>query len=207
MSVAPRRFSLGLTGGIGSGKSTVAAMLVAHGAVLVDTDAIARAITGPSGSAMPDIKQVFGPNIVDHHGALDRAGMRNLAFGDPGAKRKLESILHPLIGAEALRQAEHALSRVVVFDVPLMAESSHWRARCSRILVIDCSEETQVRRVVARSGWAAAQVHSVIAQQSTRECRRAIGDATIYNDGLSLEQLARQVEFLWRHWCGSSVVL
>lgn len=207
MSVMPRRLSLGLTGGIGSGKSTVAAMLVGHGAVLVDTDAIARTITGPSGAAMPEIEQAFGVSVVDQHGALNRAGMRELAFGDPNARRKLESILHPLIGAEALLQADQAASDVVVFDVPLLTESSHWRARCARILVIDCSVETQVGRVVARSGWEASQVHSVIGQQSSRERRRTIADAIIYNDGLSREQLARQVEILWRHWCGSAIAL
>ncbi len=207
MSLKPRRLSLGLTGGIGSGKSTVAAMLVGHGAVLVDTDAIARSITGPSGCAMAEIKQAFGSSVIDRYGALDRAGMRELAFGDPIARRKLESILHPLIGAEALLQADQASSDVVVFDVPLLAESSHWRARCTRILVIDCCVETQVGRVITRSGWAPSQVHSVIGQQMSRLRRRAIADATLYNDGLSLEQLALQVEALWRHWCRSSSAL
>ncbi len=207
MTLVPRRFSLGLTGGIGSGKSTVATLLVAQGAALVDTDAIARAITGPSGLAMPAILQAFGPGVIDQQGALDRAGMRERAFGNPAAKRQLESILHPMIGAEALRQAEQASSSVVVFDVPLLTESSHWRTRCERILVVDCTADTQVSRVIARSGWTAAQVLNVIAQQSSRDRRRAIADAVIYNDGLDLQQLTVQVTHLWRHWCGSAVAL
>ena len=207
MSRLPRQLSLGLTGGIGSGKSTVANMLVAHGAALVDTDAIARAITGPSGLAMPQIRQAFGPSVIDQSGALDRVTMRLRAFSDPEVKRRLESILHPMIGAEALRQAKDASADVVVFDVPLLTESSHWRARCDRILVIDCQIDTQVTRVVARSAWTNEQVHNVIAQQLSRARRLAIADAVLYNDGANLEQLAHQVRSLWQHWCGPGIAL
>lgn len=195
--------SIGLTGGIGSGKSTVAALLVGHGATLVDTDAIAHALTAPGGAAMPALRQRFGDDVADADGALDRAKMRSLVFADPAAKQALEAILHPMIGAEAQRQAAAAetLGRgVVVFDVPLLTESSPWRARCQRILVVDCSAEVQVQRVMARSGWSADQVERVIAQQATRERRRAIADAVIFNDGLSREALADEVATLWSAW-------
>ena len=195
--------AIGLTGGIGSGKSTVAALLVSHGATLVDTDAIAHALTAPGGAAMPALRQRFGDEVAGADGALDRARMRSQVFADPTAKLALEAILHPMIGAEAQRQsaaAETVGAGVVVFDVPLLTESSHWRARCQRILVVDCSAEVQVQRVMARSGWSADQVERVIAQQASRERRRAIADAVIFNDGLSREALAGEVAALWSAW-------
>ena len=194
--------SIGLTGGIGSGKSTVAALLVARGATLVDTDAIAHALTTPGGAAMPALRQRFGADIAGADGAMDRARMRSLVLADPAAKQALEAILHPMIGQEARRQAEAAGDGVVVFDVPLLTESSHWRQRCERILVIDCSPATQVQRVMARSGWTADQVQRVIALQAGREARRAIADAVIHNDGLSPDGLAREVAALWAIWVG-----
>jgi len=194
--------NLGLTGGIGSGKSTVATMLVACGALLVDTDAIAHALTAPRGAALPALAHEFGPDIIGADGAMDRARMRALAFDDTSARRRLELILHPLIGAEALRQAAQAGGRPVVFDVPLLAASSAWRQRVERILVVDCEEETQVQRVMQRSSWTAEQVRRVIAQQTPRAARRAIGDAILFNDGLALEALQVQVQALWRHWSG-----
>lgn len=192
--------AIGLTGGIGSGKSTVAAQLVALGATLVDTDAIAHALTTPGGAAMPALRQRFGDDVAGPDGALDRARMRTLVFADPDAKRALEAILHPMIGAEAQRQAAAAGDGVVVFDVPLLSESSHWRARCQRILVVDCSAETQVQRVMARSGWSDEQVRRVIALQSPRAQRRAIADAVIFNDGITAETLADEVAQLWALW-------
>jgi len=191
---------IGLTGGIGSGKSTVAAAWVAKGATLVDTDAIARALTEAGGAAMPAVRLEFGASFVDFHGALDRQRMRELAFADPSAKRRLEAILHPLIGNEAMARAARAVDGVVVFDVPLMAESSHWRGRCDRIVVVDCSEETQVERVMRRAGWQEQQVRSVISQQAPRSARRAIGDAVIHNDGQSLVALQAAVHSLWALW-------
>lgn len=193
---APR---LGLTGGIGSGKSTVGAALVSLGATLVDTDAIAHALTGPCGAAMPKLREAFGDEIADAAGALDRARMRALVFADSDAKRRLEAILHPMIGNVAQQQAEQAPG-TVVFDVPLLTESRHWRARCDRILVVDCSEATQILRVMARSGWSEAQVRHVIAQQAPRQARRAIADAVIYNESLSLQALDEQVAQLWYAW-------
>jgi len=196
--MATRR--IGLTGGIGSGKSTVAAMLVAKGATLVDTDAIALSLTEPGGAAIPAVRAQFGGEFVDARGALDRQRMRELAFSDPTARRRLEAILHPLIGIEALAQAGRSTRDAVVFDVPLMAESSHWRARCDRILVIDCGEPTQVARVMQRAGWSEEHVRRVIAQQASRPMRRSIADAVIHNDGLSLDALQAAVHSLWALW-------
>ncbi|HOM15097.1 MAG TPA: dephospho-CoA kinase [Rubrivivax sp.] len=193
---------IGLTGGIGSGKSTVAALLVELGAVLVDTDAIAHALTAPGGAALPALQQTFGDDIVAADGAMDRARMRALAFADAGARRRLEAVLHPMIGAEAERRAALALTQPVVFDVPLLSAGSAWRRRADRLLVVDCGEATQVQRVMQRSGWSAAQVRSVIAQQLPRAERRALADAVIHNDGLSSAALHTAVQTLWRHWTG-----
>jgi dephospho-CoA kinase len=193
--------TIGLTGGIGSGKSTVAGLLQAAGARLVDTDAIARQLTIAGGVALPAIAAAFGRDVIGADGALDRARMRAVVFGDGEAKARLESILHPLIGAEAARQAAAAGDAPVVFDVPLLAESAHWRTRVERVLVIDCSEETQVSRVMRRSGWDEAMVRAVIARQSPRGLRRAVADAVIDNDGPGFDALAGEVSALWALWC------
>jgi dephospho-CoA kinase len=200
---APARLQIGLTGGIGSGKSTVAGMLVACGAHLVDTDAIARALTLPGGAAMPALAARFGPKVVAADGALDREVMRQMVFTDADVKRQLEAILHPLIGSEALRQAALNPERPVVFDVPLLAESQGlrpWRARVHRVLVVDCPVETQVARVLTRPGWTADAAQRVIAQQATRAVRRSVADAVIANEGLTLRQLEAEVRALWALW-------
>src|SRR5438105_15537544 len=150
-AVSARALRIGLTGGIGSGKSTVAGLLAAHGAVIVDSDAIARRLTLPGGGAIPAIRAEFGEALIDASGALDRERMRALAFADPQAKRRLEAILHPLIGIETEREAAASDSAVKVFDVPLLVESGRWRARVDRVLVVDCSETTQLQRVTQRS--------------------------------------------------------
>lgn len=191
---------IGLTGGIGSGKSTVASLLVERGAVLIDTDAIARLQSLPGGAAIAAIRAEFGDIAIDAAGGLDRARMRELVFADVSAKQRLEAIVHPLIGSEVNRQALAAAGRTVVFDVPLLVESAHWRTRVDRVLVIDCSEATQLERVMQRSGWARETVQAVIDQQASREARRATADAVICNDGLSLDQLAQEVDMLWAHW-------
>lgn len=202
---ASRVRSIGLTGGIGSGKSTVARMLAARGAQIVDTDAIARALTAPGGAALPAIARDFGDEIVGADGALDRDAMRARIFADPDAKRRLEAILHPMIAAEAEAQAARARSRPVVFDVPLLAESTRWRDRVDRVLVVDCPEPVQVERVVRRSGWTPQAVERVIAQQATREARRAIADAVIDNGAATtLAQLESQVDAVWRAWVGDA---
>jgi dephospho-CoA kinase len=198
---------IGLTGGIGSGKSTVAAMLVDAGAALVDTDALARALTAPAGAALPALAQAFGPEVIGADGALDRERMRTLAFGSPQVRGQLEAILHPMIGERARAEGERlgADGRTVVFDVPLLAESGHWRARVERILVVDCEEATQEARVVARSGWSEQAVRRVMAQQAGRAQRRAIADAVIYNEALTLAELRAQVDALWQAWQGRPV--
>ena len=190
---------IGLTGGIGSGKSTVATAWGALGATLVDTDAIAHALCAPGGAALPALRATFGDAVQAPDGGLDRRRMRELAFGDPSARQRLEAILHPLIGEEALRQSAR-VSGTVVFDVPLLAESAHWRERCDRIAVVDCLPETQVARVVSRSGWTPEQVERVIAQQAPRSRRRAVADAVIHNDGITIDELLGTARALWACW-------
>lgn len=192
---------IGLTGGIGSGKSTVAAMLAAKGAAVIDTDAIARRLTLPGGRAIPAIKAEFGETFIDATGALDRERMRALAFADPQARRRLEVVLHPLIGLETEREALASLAAVKIFDVPLLVESGRWRSQVDRVLVVDCSEDTQVQRVVERARWSADMVLAVIAHQAERTARLAVADAVIYNDGITFGQLAMHVDTLWWQWC------
>jgi dephospho-CoA kinase len=198
--LTPGRLQIGLTGGIGSGKSTVARRLAAHGAVVVDTDLIARQLTLPGGAAITAIAAAFGADLIDANGALDRHRMREIVFADPLKKRELEAILHPMIGLETERQAAAAAGIAVVFDVPLLVESGRWRARVDKVLVVDCAERTQVERVVARSGWTPAAVQAVIDQQAPRARRRACADAVVFNDGITLAELERQVSALWACW-------
>lgn len=192
--------AIGLTGGIGSGKSTVAAVLVNCGAVLVDTDAIAHALTAPRGAAMTALADEFGADIIAADGSMDRDTMRARVFADASTKARLQAILHPMIGIEAQRQAAEAEGRPVVFDVPLLTESSAWRQRVRRVLVVDCLENTQVQRVMRRSSWAEDQVRRVISQQASRAERCAIADAVIFNDALSREALTSEVHLLWSWW-------
>jgi dephospho-CoA kinase len=191
---------IGLTGGIGSGKSTVAALLVRCGAHLVDSDDISRRLTAAGGAAMPALSAIFGPDIAPPDGGLDRVRMRALAFTDPDARRKLESVLHPMISAQTEQEAALAAGRPLVFDVPLLAESQHWRARVDRVLVVDCGEQTQIERVVQRSGWSVDAVRAVIAHQARRPERRSIADAVLFNDGLSMAGLEQAVTTVFRHW-------
>ena len=189
---------IGLTGGIGSGKSTVAARLVERGAELIDTDAIARSLTLAGGDAIEPIRESFGPAFIDAGGALDRARMREAAFADAGAKRRLEAILHPRIGAEVERRVAASTAPVTVLDIPLLVESGRWRNRVDRVWVVDCSEALQVTRVMSRSDWTEAAVRAVLAQQATRAARRAAADAVIDNEGIDLDQLGREVDALWQ---------
>ncbi len=188
---------LGLTGGIGSGKSTVAQIFVAHGAALIDADQIARAVTGPGGAAMAAITQAFGPEYVAPDGAMDRERMRRLAFSDPTARTRLEAIVHPCVAQETERRAHEAIAQgkaLLVFDVPLLVESGHWERRLDAVLVVDCRVETQVQRVMARNALERAAVEAIIATQAKREARRGAADAVIYNDdGVSLADLQQQV--------------
>ena len=198
----PARLTIGLTGGIGSGKSTVSQMLVELGAHLVDTDAISRALTAPGGDAIPHIARQFGDDFIDPTGAMDRARMRELAFTDPSAMARLEAILHPLIGLHADQHADLALpNQHIIYDVPLLAESGRkWKDKVDRILVVDCEPETQIARVMVRSGWPREAVEAVLAKQAQRETRRALADHIILNEGLSLSELRQQVEQLWALW-------
>jgi dephospho-CoA kinase len=188
---------IGLTGGIGSGKSTVLAMLQALGAAAIDADAISRATTAPGGAAIPAIRARFGADFVTANGALDRGRMRERAYAQPEARRELEQIIHPLVGEEVARQADAALAagaRCIVFDIPLLVESGRWRQQVDRVLVVDCSPETQVARVVARSGLAPDEVRAIIAAQAPRALRLAAADLVICNEGLTLEALRYEVE-------------
>ena len=188
---------LGLTGGIGSGKSTVAQMFVARGAALIDADQIARAVTGPGGAAMAAIAEAFGPEYVAPDGAMDRERMRRLAFSDPTARARLEAIVHPCVLHENERRARRAMeqgSALILFDVPLLGESGHWERRLDGVLVVDCKVETQIERVMLRNGLARATVEAIIAAQATREARRGAADVVIYNDdGVTLADLQQQV--------------
>ena len=180
---------LGLTGGIGSGKSTVAQWLQSRGASVIDADAIARACTQPGGSAMHAVEQAFGPEFVTADGGLDRQRMREHVFAHPAARQQLEAIVHPLVGLEIRRQAAVATGHCIVFDVPLLVESPHWRPQLDRVLVVDCTPETQVRRVQARNGWDRATIDAVLASQSSRAQRLAAADLVLFNDGHGIERL------------------
>lgn len=188
-------FSVGLTGGIGCGKSTVAELFAELGASIVDTDLIAHALTAPHGAAMPAIVAEFGPDFATPDGALDRARMRTLVFSDAGARARLEAILHPRIRDATAAAAAIATGAYVIYAVPLLVESGNWRARVSRILTIDCSEDTQVARVMQRNGMTADQVRAIMAAQATRAERLAAADDVIDNDG-GLDALRPQVERL-----------
>ena len=184
---------LGLTGGIGSGKSTVAGILQALGAKLIDADAISRSSTAANGSAMPQVRQVFGDDYVTTEGALDRDRMRALVFAEPEARSKLEAIVHPLVRAEIDRQCAAMDGGCAVLDLPLLVESDAWRQHVDTIWVVDCAPETQIRRVMERNGWPREQVQAVLAAQASREQRLAIADTLIDNDDATLEQLETRV--------------
>lgn len=190
---------IGLTGGIGSGKSTVAAMLVACGAVLVDADALSRQVTTTGGAAIAPIAQAFGERFIARDGALDRALMRDLVFAQPEAKARLEAIIHPLVAAATVQSAvaaEATGARCILFDIPLLVESGRWRPLLHQVLVVDCTEARQIARVMARSSLSAEEVKRIMAGQASRAQRLAAADACIYNDSLTLEALVAQVREL-----------
>jgi len=202
--MTPAAFSVGLTGGIGCGKSTVAELFAGLGASIVDTDAIAHALTAPHGAAMPAIVAEFGPAFATPDGALDRARMRTLVFGDAGARARLEAILHPRIRDATAAAAAIATGPYIIYAVPLLIESGTWRARVARVLAVDCSEDTQVARVMARSGLAPDQVRAIMATQVTRQQRLAAADDVIDNDD-GLESLLPQVIRLHQQYLALSV--
>ena len=188
-------FAVGLTGGIGSGKSTVADLFAARGASIVDTDVIAHSLTAPGGAAMPAIIAAFGAEFADANGALDRPRMRALVFSDAKAKATLEAILHPRIRTGALAAAEAATGDYVMYAVPLLVESGTWRDRVSRILAVDCRENVQIARVMARNNLSETQVRAIMAAQASRAERLAAADDVIDNNG-GLDALAPQIDRL-----------
>ncbi|MCU0897784.1 MAG: dephospho-CoA kinase [Burkholderiales bacterium] len=177
------RFTVCLTGGIGSGKSTVGREFEALGIAVVDTDALAHALTAPDGAAIAAIRAEFGERYLTPEGALDRKAMRELVFADPGARRRLEAILHPMIRAESERLVAAATSPYVIMMIPLLVESGRPRERCRRVLVVDCAEAEQVRRVIERSRLGRTEVETIIASQATRAARLAVADDVIDNSG------------------------
>lgn len=188
-------FSIGLTGGIGSGKSTVADLFAARGASVVDTDLIAHSLTAPGGAAMPAIIAAFGAEYADAAGALDRARMRALVFSDAAAKAQLEAILHPRIRDGALAAAEASTGAYVIYAVPLLVESGTWRNRVTRILAVDCAEQVQITRVMARNNLSDQQVKAIMAAQASRAERLAAADDVIDNNG-GVEALIPQIDRL-----------
>ncbi len=193
MSETP--YVVGLTGGIGSGKSAAADLLAARGALVVDTDQIAHQLTAPGGAAMEPIREAFGNGVVAADGALNRPAMRALAFEDPAARKRLEAILHPMIRAESERQCRAATTPYVVLVVPLLIESGTYRERVRRLCVVDCPEDVQVLRVMQRSGLEERQVRAIMAAQASRAERLAAADDVIDNSA-GYAELAVQVERL-----------
>jgi len=186
-------FVIGLTGGIGSGKTTVANLFAELGAAVVDTDAIAHELTGPQGLAMRDIADAFGASVLRSDGSLDRAAMRQLCFSDPTARKRLESILHPMIRSESAARCERAdYAPYVLLVVPLLIESGAYRGRINRLLVVDCDEELQVSRVMERSGLTAREVRDIMATQASRAERLAAADDVVTN-GASRDELQAQI--------------
>ena len=186
---------LGVTGGIGSGKSTVAALLAARGAIHIDADQIARGVTAAGGAAMAPIAAAFGQELIADDGGLHRERMRALAFADASARQRLEAIVHPLVGlatAERIAQAEQAGTALIVLDIPLLVESGRWSRQLDQVLVVDCSEETQIRRVIERNQLPREAIERILAAQATRKARRAVADMIIYNDTQDLERLRAQ---------------
>jgi dephospho-CoA kinase len=192
---------LGLTGGIGSGKSTVASMLAELGAAVIDADAISRQTTGVAGAAIHDIALSFGREFITPDGALDRDRMRQLVFSDPQARARLQAIVHPLVADETARQAQVAIDsghRLIVFDVPLLVESIRWRQRIDRVLVIDCTPEVQIQRTTRRDGLGRDVIERIMSSQATRETRLRAADVVIFNNSDSQPALALEVRQIAR---------
>jgi dephospho-CoA kinase len=190
---------VGLTGGIGSGKSAAADEFAAHGATVVDTDAIARQLTEKGGTAVAQIEKMFGSTFLDQTGGMDRKKMRDHVFADPAAKRALEALLHPMIREESARRIAAAGGPYVIHVVPLLIESPDYRSRVDRVLVVDCPEETQLARVRARSGLSEDEVRAIMRTQISRAERLAAADDVIDNRS-SREALRKQVAALHKKY-------
>jgi dephospho-CoA kinase len=192
---------IGLTGGVGSGKSTVATMLEALGAGLVDADALVHELIGPGGAAVAAVRAEFGPDAIAADGSVDRAWMRARVFSDPWARRRLEAVLHPQVHAESQARADALANSVpyVVLMIPLLVESGGWSRRVQRVLVVDCTEATQIERVCRRPGMTRATALGILAAQATRATRLAAADDVLFNE-LPLDALSSHVEHLHRHY-------
>jgi len=188
-------FLIGLTGGIGSGKSTVADLFQALGAAIVDTDQIAHQLTAPQGAALDAIVATFGGQMLTAEGALDRDKMRVAAFGNPALRHQLEHILHPMIRAQARQEIMRSSAPYALVVVPLLVERGGWKDEVDRIAVVDCPEAAQIERVIARSGLSAEQVRAIMATQATRAQRRAVADDVIDNNDAPGD-LSEQIEHL-----------
>lgn len=187
---------IGLTGGIGSGKSTVATMLADLGACVIDADKISRSVTATDGPAIEPIKKHFGAVFIQADGSLNRDHMRQLVFNDTLARDALEDIIHPLIQQEMQHQLQNAAlinTRLVVYDIPLLVESSHWRQELDSVLVVDCSHETQIDRVMARNAFTRETIEKIIANQASRAERLKVADLIIFNENITLAQLHSEV--------------
>lgn len=193
---------IGLTGGIGSGKSALAERLAARGAGLVDADAVAHQLTAPGGAAIAALRAEFGDEAITPEGALDRAWMRRRAFADRNIKARLEAILHPLIGAEIDRQIAAAAARApyVIVAIPLLVESGRWRERLGRVLVVDCAESTQLARVLTRPGLTEDTARAIMSVQAGRDERLAVADDVVVNEGdlAALDEHALRLDKLYR---------
>ena len=185
-------FTIGLTGGIGSGKTTVADLFAERGVAIVDTDLIAHQLTATNGVAIAAIRAVFGDTFIDASGAMDRKKMREYVFSDPLAKQRLEAILHPLIGTETARAMAQARGLYVMPVIPLLVESGKWQQRLTRILVIDCDEQTQIQRVMQRNAMNEMQVRAIMAAQASRQQRLEVADDVIVNNA-GVDALAPQI--------------
>lgn len=193
---------IGLTGGIGSGKSTLAQLLVARGVALIDADAVSRQLTAAAGAAMPDIKREFGPAFIAADGSLARDRMRELVFAQPEARLRLQALLHPRILSALLEQESLLINQgkpLVLLDIPLLVESAHWRQKLDRVLVVDCSTDTQIRRVMLRSGMTAEQVQGIMATQANRAQRLSAADWVIDNGSDDIGKLMRQAQAIQLH--------
>lgn len=192
-------YRVGLTGGIGSGKSAVAAAFADHGIAVIDSDVIAHELTGPAGVALPSLRAAFGAGVVAADGSMDRTAMRRLAFADVAVRARLEGLLHPLIRAESERQLAAAGSAYALLVVPLLIESGDYRQRVDRVLVVDCADATRIGRVMARSGLSRAEIEQIMAAQASREARLAAADDVIENNGSLAELAARVAELDLRY--------
>ncbi len=187
---------LGITGGIGSGKSTVCVLLAQKGVPLIDADAISRACTAPGGAALPAIAKAFGKAVFEAPDILNRDAMRALVFDDAQARAQLQALLHPLIAAEIERQATQAAAAsppCIAFDIPLLVESKRWRPVLDRVLVIDCLAQTQIDRVMQRSGLTPQSVQKIMAAQSSRAARLQCADYVLFNESVTIDEIGRQL--------------